>query len=304
LTYQQPAAQSRRSSEGKAFLPGAIDLYEHANPDILPRLGDDIDLARRAAEAGLAAVVHRHHYSPTAERAALARQVTGFRMLGAVLLNDSLGGLNPTAVELALEMEAVWVGLPTLSALAQRQRLFRMPVERTRALTFGPGRLTLTGEDGRILPVVGEILELAAQHDVPVNLGYAGFPECLAAVRAAPRSARLVITNPLSTMGFTSDQLDELLRASSLVVEQTCYSLHPTGSYGGGEEGLERAAAMIRAVGPERTVLSSDGGMAGSPEPAQLLAWGCSKLLGLGISPAHIQDMTHSTPAWLIGCGA
>jgi Family of unknown function (DUF6282) len=279
---------------------GAVDLYQHANPDLLPRRGDDVELAEEAKGAGLAAIVHRHHFSPTAERATLARRQTGFPILGAILLNDSVGGLNPTAVELALEMGAVWIGLPTLSAQAQRDRLARMPTRRAQALTFGPGRLTLTDADGKLLPAVHEILDLARSRQVTVNVGYAGFADCQALIRS-DRSLKAVITNPLTTMGLSFDQLDELLEGSALVVEQTAYSLHPSGSYGGGHEAVERAAEIVRRVGPGRLALSSDGGMEDAPGPAELLTWACCRLLEAGIGEDDVYTMTHGVPGSLVG---
>src|SRR5262245_4634359 len=96
------------------MLEDAVDLYCHANPDILPRRGDDIGLATESKQDGFRAALHRHHFSPTAERTQLARDATGFDLLGAIVLNDAVGGINPYAVELALRMGAVWVAFPTL----------------------------------------------------------------------------------------------------------------------------------------------------------------------------------------------
>jgi hypothetical protein len=291
------------TSEGATDLVvGAVDVYQHAEPDLLPRRGDDVALAHEAKEAGLAAAVHRHHFSPTAERSRLVTAITGFPLFGAILLNDSVGGLNPMAVELAIEMGTVWIGLPTLSARAQRQRLGRTPTQHQRALAFGPGNLTLVDDDGALLDPVHEILRLAAACDLAVNVGYASFPECLAVLRVARAigMAKLVITNPLTTMQLTLGELDELLASADVVVEQTCYSLHASGSYGGGDRAIETAAALIGHVGYRRVVLSSDGGMREAPRPAELLAWGCEQLLGAGFAEAQLRSMTRTLPSELV----
>jgi hypothetical protein len=299
---QGGAGASADAGAGAGFVVGAVDLYQHAEPDLLPRRGDDIALARDALGAGLAAAVHRHHFSPTAERSRLVAALTGFPLLGAILLNDSVGGLNPTAVELAVEMGAAWIGLPTLSARAQRQRLGRVPTAHRRALTFGPGHLALVDADGRLLDEVQEILRIAAEHGLVVNVGYAGFSECRAVLHAAKAIPldKVVITNPLTTMGFTPAELDELLGTADLVVEQTCYSLHSSGSYGGGDAAVEAAAALIGHVGYRRIVLSSDGGMQGAPPPAELLAWGCERLLAAGLAEGQLRHMTSTLPSELV----
>ncbi|MBV9660537.1 MAG: hypothetical protein JO337_05205, partial [Acidimicrobiales bacterium] len=118
---------------------GAVDLYVHSNPDLLPRRTDDIGLARESATAGVAAAIHRHHYCPTAERSKIAQDATGFLLHGAILLNDSVGGINPTAVDLALRDGAVWIGLPTLSAAAMRAQTGWRATRYAKELAFGPG---------------------------------------------------------------------------------------------------------------------------------------------------------------------
>ena len=74
-------------------------------------------LARRFAELGLAGFVLKSHYAPTAERAAVVRAaVPGVWALGAIALNNGVGGLNAQAVEIAARGGARIVWLPTVDA--------------------------------------------------------------------------------------------------------------------------------------------------------------------------------------------
>src|SRR3954452_21003924 len=114
---------------GFEFTDGAVDLYVHAEPDLIPRRGDDLELAAELKDAGYAAAVHRHHFSGTAERSALVARATGFPLLGALLLDDCAGALNPSVVERELRMGAVWIGLPTISSCYFRSRLGGMRPE-------------------------------------------------------------------------------------------------------------------------------------------------------------------------------
>ena len=52
---------------------GAYDLHVHVEPDLANRRIDDLALARRFAELGLAGFVLKSHYAPTAERAAVVQ---------------------------------------------------------------------------------------------------------------------------------------------------------------------------------------------------------------------------------------
>src|SRR5439155_7550153 len=99
------------------FLEGAVDLHVHSSPDIDPRRFDDIDLAREAARAGLGAVLIKSHQNSTVERAWLVSKVVpGIQVFGGLVLNETVGGLNPSAVRLALALGAKQIWMPTRPA--------------------------------------------------------------------------------------------------------------------------------------------------------------------------------------------
>src|SRR5436309_2140268 len=94
--HPQPTDRARQ------LVRGAYDLHVHINPDVIHRRIDDLALAHRFAELGLAGFVLKSHYVPTAERAAVVRgAVPGVNVLGSIVLNNAVGGLNPLAVEIA-----------------------------------------------------------------------------------------------------------------------------------------------------------------------------------------------------------
>src|SRR5690606_29593013 len=83
------------SPRGRELVVGAYDTHVHVAPDVVPRLIDDLTLARRFQEVGLAGFVLKSHYVPTTERAAVVRAaVSGVDVVGALTLNGSVGGMN------------------------------------------------------------------------------------------------------------------------------------------------------------------------------------------------------------------
>src|SRR6186997_2600982 len=89
------------------YLEGAVDVHVHSSPDVDPRRYDDLDLAREAARAGFGAILIKSHQNSTVERAYLvAKVVPGIRVFGGLVLNETVGGLNPAAVRLALALGA------------------------------------------------------------------------------------------------------------------------------------------------------------------------------------------------------
>src|SRR4029453_13060407 len=121
------------SARARELVRGAYDLHAHVEPDLAKRRIDDLGLARRFAELGLAGFVLKSHYAPTAERAAVVRAaVPGVRALGAIALNAGVGGLNAQAVEIAARGGARIVWLPTVDseneASEERPKPAKQPV--------------------------------------------------------------------------------------------------------------------------------------------------------------------------------
>ncbi|MGE0384653.1 MAG: DUF6282 family protein [Gammaproteobacteria bacterium] len=289
------------NDQGAGFVAGAIDLYVHAEPDLIPRHCDDVELAGRLAAAGYAAAVHRNHFSPTAERARLAARATGFDMHGAILVHDFAGGMNPGVVELALRMGAVWVGMPTLGARRFRGRLTAMPEDIRTVL--GRGRaVDVVDENGRLLPAVHTVLDLAREHRAVVATGYLQKTELAAVVRAAVEHGveRIVLSNPLSAaMGLTPAEVGEIMTMGEVVLEQSVYQHLPGPNPAAAT--LADCAALVRSVGVARAVLSSDGGIATAAPPQVLLAQGCAAFLDAGFDATDVRRLVRDNPAALIG---
>src|SRR5581483_2162250 len=96
------STEPRPSDRARELLRGAYDTHMHISPDVVERKIDDITLARKFAELGMAGFVLKSHYGSTAERAAVVRAaVPGVKVLGAIALNRAVGGINPLAVEIA-----------------------------------------------------------------------------------------------------------------------------------------------------------------------------------------------------------
>ena len=84
---------------------GSVDVHVHSEPDVFPRIADDVGVARHAAALGLRAISLKCHSERTTSRAYMAQQmVPGIQVVGGIVLNRSVGGINPAAVESALQL--------------------------------------------------------------------------------------------------------------------------------------------------------------------------------------------------------
>src|SRR5215475_14913699 len=98
-------------------LEGGYDLQVHVAPDVIERRIDDLDLAKEFLAHNLKGFVLKSHYFPTAERAqVVTKAVPGIEAFGAIVLNHSIGGLNPVAVEIAGRSGNKIVWMPTVDA--------------------------------------------------------------------------------------------------------------------------------------------------------------------------------------------
>ena len=102
-------------------LDGFYDLHIHSAPAPFVRIGDSADIARWCAEAGMAGIVIKSHFESTVSKAYHARLAVreaypDFKVFSGIALNRGVGGVNPGAVELALQQGAKVVWMPTLDA--------------------------------------------------------------------------------------------------------------------------------------------------------------------------------------------
>src|ERR1700757_2965720 len=105
-------------------MQGAVDVHLHSEPDLFPRIADDVGVARHAASLGLRAVSLKCHSERTTSRAYLTmQQVPGIQVVGGIVLNRAVGGINPAAVEAALQLGGRHVWMPTVDA-ANHARTF------------------------------------------------------------------------------------------------------------------------------------------------------------------------------------
>src|ERR1700744_2631037 len=143
------------------FLEDAIDLHVHSAPDVDVRRFNDLDLAREAERAGMGAILIKSHQNSTVERAWLvSKVVTGIKVFGGLVLNETVGGLNVAAVKLALAMGAKEIWMPTRSTVNHR-------------LYHGEqGGITVLDAHGRLVPEAQAIVEAVASTNCILSTGH------------------------------------------------------------------------------------------------------------------------------------
>jgi hypothetical protein len=271
-------------------LIGTIDVHIHTAPDLRPRKLDALEAARQAAARGMRAIVLKSHWVPTTDRAALAQAASPeVRVLGGLVLNESVGGFNPAAVEAALRLGAAQIWMPTVSAAAHRH-------------PPPPSGLTLADDRGELRPGVQEVLRLVAEHDAILGTGHLSTPEIMQLVPAARTAGvrKIVVTHPEHPPVQMSAALQEELRDRFAVLFERCYiSLLASADYA--PIPFAALAGIIRRVGYGSTILSTDLGQPENPYPVDGLTRYLAQLRADGFPPAALNCMSRENPARLLG---
>jgi Family of unknown function (DUF6282) len=290
------------------LLVGAIDTHIHSAPDVLPRKFNDLELAQRFKARRMAGFVLKSHYICTADRATLVNQIVPeIQAFGAIALNNSVGGLNPLALDIAGRLGNKVVFLPSVDNANELENIsgqrdesklpYWMSIAREmRALGIAGSWLNVT-EDGVVTPAARQCLEIIAKHDMVLATSHIRPAEVLPVVKAAKEVGvqRIVITHPeFPTTLLSIPQQQELARLG--VYFERCFTTPNTGKIA-----WEQVYANIRQVGPETTILATDLGQTTAPYPDEGLGMFAAKLLDNGFSEAEVRTMVRDHAAQLLG---
>lgn len=270
------------------YLEGAVDLHVHSAPDVDRRRFDDLELARAAKDAGVGAVLIKSHQNSTVERAWLVSQcVPGIRVYGGLVLNETVGGLNPAAVRLALELGARQIWMPTRSA--RNHRVYHGQ----------PGGISILDEQGALLPAVQEILEAMARSECILGTGHLSPQETSVLIDAAANLglSKILVTHPEWGPTYHSCEAQKELSRRGDIFFERCFvsTTHLCGNVP--FETIERA---IIETGVDRTILSTDLGQPETPPPAEGLRLYAERLRSTGFSVDQIRTMMQANPERLL----
>lgn len=299
------------SERARRLLRGAFDTHIHISPDVVPRIIDDVSLARRFADLGMGGFVLKSHYTSTAERAAVVRgAVPGVQALGAIVLNRAVGGMNPLAVEVAAREGARIVWMPTVDSLneagernaspgAKVPVWVKLQLElRQQGIEIEP--VPVVGADGSVLPETRAVLARIAHHGMVLATGHLGRDEIFAVVDAAndEQVREIVITHPeFPSQDLSLDDQAALVRRGALL--ERCFTTPHTGK-------IEWARWIdnIRAGGARHSVLSTDLGQTFNPPVEDGMAIMVDRLLEAGFSDDDVHVMAVENSRRVAGAAA
>jgi hypothetical protein len=287
------------SDHARDLVRGGVDLHVHISPDVVERRIDDLGLARRCQEVGLAGFLLKSHYTSTAERASVvSAAVPGVSVLGAIVLNRAVGGVNPVAVEIAAREGARKLWMPTVDSVNEREHLARMGPDgnlpvwaklefELRERGIGAEPVRVLDAEGRPLPETMDVLGLAADHGMIVATGHLSAAEALTIVDAAlERGVRDVVLTHPDYPGQSIPVETQVEMADRGAMIERCFTTPYTGKCT-----WEQWLAGVRAVGAERTIVASDRRQVKNPPVEDGLPLMADRLREDGFSEDEVRTM-------------
>ena len=286
------------SDRARELVRGGYDTHIHISPDVVNRRITDVRLARRFAELGLAGFGLKSHYTSTAERArVVSAAVPDVDTIGTITLNRAVGGMNPVAVEIAAREGARIVWFPTVSSENEQHEVLaadpngKVPVWvrfelELREAGVVPEPVPVV-RDGALVDEARAVLEAIARHDLVLATGHLSRDEILVLVDAAVDAGvrRIVVTHP----EFPSQRIgveDQLALAERGALLERAFTTPYTGKCS-----WEQIFESSRAVGPERTVWSTDLGQVFNPPVEDGLAIMADRFLEAGFEDEEVRTM-------------
>ncbi|MBM3753140.1 MAG: hypothetical protein FJW38_04075 [Acidobacteria bacterium] len=269
------------------YLRGAADLHVHSAPDVVARRYDDIDLAREMAAAGFGAILLKSHSAPTSARAYLTRKVVPeIKVFGGLVLNDTIGGFNVSAVRAALAVGAKEIWMPTHSAHNHKVHHKEH------------GVLSVFDGHGELRHDVQSIVRLIANADAILGTGHISPEEASALIRFAHTEgvSKILVTHPEWGATYYTPALQRELTVFGAIFERCFVST----THRCGHVPFATIENAIADVGVNSTILTSDLGQPDTPPPAEGMIEYAERMRAAGFTQDDVRRMMVTHPRHLL----
>lgn len=289
LTLPQPNPE-----DITALLSGSIDMHIHFGPDKKPRR-DAMQVAMAAQEAGMRGIVLKSTSFPTNAVASITKYMApDVHCFGSVTLDyEVTGGINeytPLLLENQAKQGTKVLWMPAFSAAYARR--------------FIPGKegtgICIIDEKGNLIPELLPLLEIVKQYDMVLATAHISYQESEALLIKAKDMGiqKMVVTHPFSDVIWDPMTLEQTRHLVSLgAYAEFCY-LSCTPMNGREDPGFY--LDMMRAIGPEHCIMSTDMAQITDPVPAEGMRQFIAHMLQYGASREEIELMVKRNPAWLL----
>lgn len=295
------------SERAREVVKGGYDLHVHSGPDVLKRIGSDLEIAHAFEHHQLAGYVIKHHYTSTGGRAALVREVVpSVKTMGSITLNAAVGGMNAVAVEMAARDGISYVWFPTVDAVneSEHRPVFAPDVPpplwvrlQDELVEEGIAKdpVAVVDADGNLLPETVEVIKSIVRNDLILATGHLGRDEIFEVVHEAISQGvnRIVVTHPeYPSQNISIEDQVRLVELGAML--ERCFVTYHSGKYG-----WLQMLENVRKTGIENSFFASDLGQPKNPPVEDGLALMADKAFEVGFSDDEVHQLCVVNPARL-----
>ena len=246
------------------ILKGFCDMHLHVGPCRMKRVTDIVGVGYQAERVGYRAIVIKDHHCNSAPACDQIKKhlfsQSKLDIFGSIALNNSVGGINVYAVEAAIGFGVRVVWLPTVSAAAHIKFHGGGGSFPSTSLALKESPIVLTDENGQLRPEVVDVIRIISKNpQVVLATGHASAAEVNAVVEKAVELGvkHVMVDHPTFGLGATVEQIQYWASLGCWIENCGTISDPRNTPYG---VPYKEIADLIRTVGVERTILSSDFG--------------------------------------------
>jgi len=301
------ATNDNRDAEVSALLVGAVDLHCHSGPAAMPRILDHHEALMDCAAAKFSALLYKDHFYLGVSHAMILEKLfpeTGVKLFSGIALNNASGGINPHAVNHAINIGAKIVWLPTLSAANHLAALSgeAKTFPKTSGKMLDPTPLSAMDQNGKLSDETKQVLDLIAEGDIILAGGHLPAAELHVVFAEAKQRGvkKMLVNHPTYIVGCSDEDIRQLVALGVYMEHSICMFVEGKAH----KYGPDKLAHLIEVAGVDHTVLCSDLGLQGSPRPIEGYRQIVRQLLDLQFSEADIRTMTSRNAAKLLNLAA
>ena len=272
------------NSEISDLLTGAYDLHVHASPDTKERRMDVLETARSAYEAEMGGIVLKSAQYQTGPLSyVLDKMYPGLDVFGSISLNKSVGGINPDAVEIATQLGAKIVWMPSPDEDKGDQVESSQPPP------------SILDDTGKITKEMTEVLEIVSAKNVVLGSGHLSAVETLILFEMAKTIGvgRMIASHP-----HRKASVEEQNKMISLgaYLEYTFRSCMPSKS----SMLPKKMAKEVKTLGANHCIVTTDFGQPLNPPPAEGMRMAIAHLRVAGLGIGEIETLVKTNPIQLV----
>ena len=217
------------------------------------------------ADAKFPALLYKDHFYLGVSHAMILEKLfpeTGVKLFSGIALNNASGGINPHAVNHAINIGAKIVWMPTLSAANHIEKAATGGKELSRR---PPRRCSIRSRSARSTPTAScrmttkQVLDLIAEGDIILAGGHLPASELhLVFAEAKKRGVKKMLVNhPTYIVGCTDEDIRQMVRMGVYMEHSICMFVEGKAH----KYGPDKLAHLIEVAGVDHTVLCSDLGL-------------------------------------------